>query len=81
MAIVHRALTALLKDDPTQLRGGAPRALRRRSLYDRLRAIAEYDYTRRPNVALVLAPSPWEQRLTGEFCLNADLRDYYVGLT
>ena len=54
-------------------------ALHRRSLYDRLRAIAEYDYTRRPNVALVLAPSPWEQRLTDEFRLNADLRDCYVG--
>ena len=55
-------------------------ALRRRSLYDRLRAIAEYDYTRRPSVVLVLAPSPWEQRLTDDFCLNADLRDYYVGV-
>ena len=32
-------------------------ALRRRSLYDRLRAIAEYDYARRP--AVVLVPSPW----------------------
>ena len=29
-------------------------ALRRRSLYDRLRAIAEYDYTRRPAAVLVL---------------------------
>jgi hypothetical protein len=29
---------------------------------------------------LVLAPSPWEQRLTDEFCLNADLRDCYVGV-
>ena len=55
-------------------------ALRRRSLYDRLRAIAEYPYTRRPSVVLVLTPSPWEQRLTDEFCLNADLRDYYVGV-
>ena len=27
-------------------------ALRRRSLYDRLRAIAEYDYTRRPDTVL-----------------------------
>ena len=32
-------------------------ALRRRSLYDRLRAIAEYDYTRRPDSVLVLTPS------------------------
>ena len=55
-------------------------ALRRRSLYDRLRAIAEYNYTHRPSVVLVLAPSPWEQRLTDEFCLNADLRDCYVGV-
>ena len=45
-------------------------ALSRCSLYDRLRAIAEYDHTRRPSVVLVLAPSPWEQRLTDEFCLN-----------
>ena len=55
-------------------------ALRRRSLYDRLRAIAEYNYTSRPSMVLVLAPSPWEQRLTDEFCLNADLRDCYVGV-
>ena len=55
-------------------------ALRRRSLYDRLRAIAEYRYNRRPSMVLVLVPSPWEQRLTDEFCLNADLRDYYVGV-
>ena len=55
-------------------------ALRRRSLYDRLRAIAEYHHTRRPSVVLALVPSPWEQRLTDEFCLNADLRDCYVGV-
>ena len=55
-------------------------ALRRRSLYDRLRAIAEYHHSRRPSVVLVLVPSPWEQRLTDEFCLNADLQDYYVGV-
>ncbi|MYC35917.1 MAG: hypothetical protein F4X66_03250, partial [Chloroflexi bacterium] len=55
-------------------------ALRRRSLYDRLRAIAEYNYNRRPSMVLVLAPSPWEQRLTDEFRLNADLRDCYVGV-
>ena len=55
-------------------------ALRRRSLYDRIRAIAEYHYTRRPSVVLVLVPSPWEQRLTDEFCLNADLRVIIQGL-
>ena len=55
-------------------------ALRRRSLYDRLRAIAEYHHNRRPSMVLVLVPSPWEQRLTDEFCLNADLRDYYVAV-
>ena len=32
-------------------------ALRRRSLYDRLRAIAGYDYTRRPEATLILMPS------------------------
>ena len=47
-------------------------ALRRRSLYDRLRAIAEYRYNRRPSVVLVLVPSPWEQRLTDEFCPGPD---------
>ena len=50
-------------------------ALRRRSLYDRLRAIAEYDYSRRPSVVLVLASRVREQRLTAEFRLNADLKD------
>ena len=39
-------------------------ALRRHSLYDRLRAIAEYEYWRRPGTVLVLTPSVWEQRLT-----------------
>ena len=42
-------------------------ALRRRSLYDRLRAIAEYDYTRRPGTVLILVPSVWEERLTTRF--------------
>ena len=55
-------------------------ALRRRSLYDRLRVIAEYHYTRRPGIVLVLVPSPWEQRLTNDFCLNIDLRDYHVAV-
>ena len=55
-------------------------ALRRRSLYDRLRAIAEYHHNRRPSMVLVLVPNPWEQRLTDEFCLNVELRDCYVAV-
>ena len=53
-------------------------ALRRRSLYDRLRAIAEYDYSRRPDTVLVLVPSVWEERLTTRFCEDRNLRDCYV---
>ena len=49
-------------------------ALRRRSLYDRLRAIAEYDYTRRPSAVLILTPSVWEERLTTRFCEERNLR-------
>ena len=55
-------------------------ALRWRSLYDRLRAIAEYDYTRRPDTILVLTPSVWEQRLTTRFCMELSLEDSYVGV-
>ena len=55
-------------------------ALRRRSLYDRLRAIAEYDYTRRPNTVLILVPSVWEERLTGRFCERLTLRDSYIAV-
>ena len=55
-------------------------ALRRRSFYDRLRAFTEYHYNRRPSVVLVLVPSPWGQRLIDEFCLNTDLRDYFVAV-
>ena len=55
-------------------------ALRRRSLYDRLRAIAEYDYRRRPNTILILTPSVWEQRLTTRFCMELNLEDSYVGV-
>ena len=55
-------------------------ALRRRSLYDRLRAIAEYDYTRRPDIVLILVPSVWEQRLTTRFCEERDLRDCFVAV-
>ncbi len=53
-------------------------ALRRRSLYDRLRAIAEYDYSRRPGTVLVLVPSVWEERLTTRFCEDRNIRDCYV---
>ena len=45
-------------------------ALRRRSLYDRLRALAEYDYTRRPEATLILTPSVWEQRLESRDALE-----------
>ena len=55
-------------------------ALRRRSLYDRLRAIAEYDYTRRPDTVLILVPSVWEERLTGRFCERLNLRDSYIAV-
>ncbi len=55
-------------------------ALRRRSLYDRLRAIAEYDYTRRPDTVLILVPSVWEERLTTRFCEDRNLRDCYVAV-
>ena len=53
-------------------------ALRRRSLYDRLRAIAEYDYTRRPDTVLV--PSVWEERLTTRFCEDRNIRDCYLAV-
>ena len=55
-------------------------ALRRRSLYDRLRAIAEYDYTRRPCAVLILTPSVWEERLTTRFCERLNLDDCYVAV-
>ena len=55
-------------------------ALRRRSLYDRLRAIAQYDYWRRPGIVLILVPSAWELRRTARFCINNDLRDCYVAV-
>ena len=55
-------------------------ALRRRSLYDRLRAIAEYDYTRRPDTILILTPSVWEQKLTTRFCVDVNLNDCYVAV-
>ena len=55
-------------------------ALRRRSLYDRLRAIAEYDYTRRPDTILILTPSVWEERLTTRFCIQLNLDDCFVAV-
>ena len=55
-------------------------ALRRRSLYDRLRAIAEYDYSRRPDTVLVLVPSVWEERLTARFCDERNIGDCYVAV-
>ena len=55
-------------------------ALRRRSLYDRLRAIAEYDYSRRPGTVLVLVPSIWEERLTTRFCDDRNIDDCYVAV-
>ena len=55
-------------------------ALRRRSLYDRLRAIAEYDYTRRPDTILIVTPSIWELRLTARFRVLLNLSDCYVAV-
>ena len=55
-------------------------ALRRRSLYDRLRAIAECDYTRRPDTILILVPSVWEERLTTRFCEERNLRECFVAV-
>ena len=55
-------------------------ALRRRSLYDRLRAIAEYDYTRRPDTILILTTSIWEERLTTRFCEERNLRECFVAV-
>ena len=60
------------------VRQGLP--LRRRSLYDRLRATAEYDYTRRPDTILILGPSVWEERLTTRFCEDRNIRDCYVAV-
>ena len=55
-------------------------ALRRRSLYDRLRAIAEYDPSRRPGTVLVLVPSVWEERLTTRFCDDRNIDGCYVAV-
>lgn len=53
-------------------------ALRRRSLYDRLRTIVEYDFTRRPEAILILTPTEWEERLTARFCMDLNLQNCYV---
>ena len=55
-------------------------ALRHRSLYDRLRAISEYDYSRRRDVVLILVPSVWESRLTTRFCEERNIDDRYVAV-
>ena len=55
-------------------------ALRRRSLHDRLRAIAEYDYSRRPGAVLILVPSVWEERLTTRFCDDRNIDDCYIAV-
>ena len=53
-------------------------ALRRRSLYDRLRAIAQYSHGRRPGTVLILVPSAWELRRTARFCDDRNIDDCYV---
>ena len=55
-------------------------ALRRRSLHDRLRALAHYDSSRRPDVVLILVPSVWERRLTGRFCERVYLTDFFISV-
>ena len=55
-------------------------ALRRRSLYDRLRVIANYKRWERPQTILILTPSVWEQRLIGGYCRQLNLRDSYIGV-
>ncbi len=55
-------------------------ALRRRSLHDRLRALAQYDSSRRPDIVLILVPSVWERRRTGRFCDRVHLRDFFIAV-
>ncbi len=55
-------------------------ALRRRSLHDRLRALAHYDSSRRPDVVLILVPSVRERRLTGRFCERVYLKDFFIAV-
>ena len=54
--------------------------LRRRSLYDRLRAIAQYDHWRHPDTVLILTPSVWELRRTARVCINNGLRDCFIAV-
>ena len=49
--------------------------LRRRSLYERLRALAEWDPSHRPGTILVLVQSAWEQRLTARLSERVHLDD------
>ena len=55
-------------------------ALRRRSLHDRLRALAHYDSSRRPDVVLILVPSVWERRQTGRFCEGVYLTNFFIAV-
>ena len=55
-------------------------ALKRRFLYDRQRAIAEYGYPRHSGTVLVLTPSIWEQGLTARFGMDLNIDDCYVAL-
>ncbi len=55
-------------------------ALRRRSLNDRLRAIAGFDYSRYPDTVLILTPSAWEQGLASRFCKDRRMNDAYVAV-
>ena len=55
-------------------------SLRRRSLHDRLRALAHYDSSRRPDVVLILVPSVWERRRTGRFCEGVYLTDFFIAV-
>ena len=55
-------------------------ALRRRSLDDRLRTIAEYECSRRPGTVPVLLPSVWEMRLTARFYEERNIRHRQVAM-
>ena len=52
----------------------------RRRAAPQLRRLSRVKHSCRFSVVLALVPSPWEQRLTDEFCWNADLRDYYMAV-
>ena len=55
-------------------------ALRRRFLYERQRAIAEYRYRRRPGAVLVLPPRVWERGLTTKFGMDLNIHNRYVAM-